>query len=79
MAEQPAVVANTDQRWFDYLSATAVDGRLDEVNFWRPLAHSGFKALEPGQPLSFRLKSPVNANAGYVCFTHATSIPIPLA
>ena len=79
MAEQPAVVANTDQRWFDYLSASAVDGRLDEVNFWRPLAQSGFKALDPGQPFFFRLKHPVGAIAGYGYFTHATRIPIRLA
>ena len=36
-----AVVGVTDQRWFDFLASRAVNGRLDEVNFWRPLAQSG--------------------------------------
>ena len=79
MAEQPSVVANTDQGWFDYLSSSAVGGRLDEVNFWRPLAQAEFRAVEPGQPFFFRLKHPVNAIAGYGYFAHATKIPIRLA
>jgi len=43
MARQSAVVAQTDQLWFDDLRSIAVEGRLDEVNFWRPLADDDFK------------------------------------
>jgi putative restriction endonuclease len=76
---QPTVVANTDNRWYDFLSASAVDGRLDEVNFWRPLAQGEFRALEPGQPFFFRLKHRISAIAGYGYFAHATRVPIQLA
>jgi len=72
MANQLAVVANTDQRWFEYLSSVARKGGLDEVNFWRPLAQAEFKAIEAGQPLYLRLKHPINAIAGYGYFAHAT-------
>jgi putative restriction endonuclease len=75
---KPAVVAVTDKRWFDYLRSQAVDERLDEVNFWRPVAQTGF-SLEPGGPLFFRLKHPINAIAGYGFFAHSTKLPIDLA
>lgn len=79
MAGQDTVVAVTDERWFDFLSGRAVDGRLDEVNFWRPLAQTEFRALPPGAPFFFRLKHPVNAIVGYGFFAHATRLPIALA
>src|SRR5690349_12655099 len=47
---EPAVVAVTDQRWFDFLSRSAVNGRLDEVNFWRPMAQTEFRSLSAGEP-----------------------------
>ena len=78
MANQPALVAVTDQRWFDFLSAQAVDGRLDEVNFWRPMSAS-FRALQPGEPVFFRLKHPLNVIAGYGFFAHFTVLPVRLA
>ena len=74
-----AVVALTDDRWFKYLRSIAVAGRLDEVNFWRPLAQTEFKSLSPGEPFFFRLKHPVNCIVGYGFFAHATLLPLPLA
>jgi HNH endonuclease len=79
MAGRNAVVALTDQRWFEYLRSLAAGGRLDEVNFWRPLAQSGFRSLSPGEPFFFRLKHPINSIAGYGFFAHATRVPIQLA
>jgi len=75
MTSQPAVVAVTDERWFDFLSSQAAGGRLDEVNFWRPMG-LGFRALAPGEPFFFRLKHPVNAIVGYGYFAHFTLLPI---
>ncbi len=79
MAAQNAVVALTDGRWFEFLRSLAADGRLDEVNFWRPLAQTDFRSLAPGEPFFFRLKHPINAIAGYGFFAHATRLPIGLA
>jgi putative restriction endonuclease len=79
MASQSTVVAVTDQLWFEYLSSIAVGGRLDEVNFWRPLSQKEFKALQPGEPFFFRLKHPFNAIAGYGYFVHDTKVPLRLA
>ena len=75
-----AFVAPTDKDWFDFLSAEAEAGRVDEVNFWMPKPWGGeFRALSPGQPLLFKLKSPHNAVAGGGFFSHYTEIPISLA
>jgi putative restriction endonuclease len=79
MDTQRAVVAPTDARWFDYLRSVAQGGRLDEVNFWRPLAQSGFNALKPGEPFFFRLKHPVNAVAGYGFYVQFALLPIDIA
>ncbi len=78
MAGQSAVVAATDERWFEFLQSRAVNGRLDEVNFWRP-SGSSFRALEPGGPFFFRLKSPVNAIVGYGYFAAFSVIPVQVA
>jgi putative restriction endonuclease len=78
MAER-AVVALTDRRWLEFLRRIAVDGRLDEVNFWRPLAQGEFRSLSTGEPFFFRLKNPVNAIAGYGFFATATRLPIRMA
>ena len=77
--EGSAVVALTDQRWFEFLRGVALDGRLDEVNFWRPLAQSDFRALSPGEPFFFRLKHPINAIVGYGFFAHGTRLPVQMA
>ena len=79
MAGRNAVVALTDQRWYEFLRGLAVGERLDEVNFWRPLAQTEFRSLSPGEPFFFRLKHPLNAIAGYGFFAHSTRIPIQLA
>jgi putative restriction endonuclease len=73
-----ATVALTDKRWFDYLRDRASSGRLDEVNFWRPLAQTDIH-LEVGAPLFFRLKAPFNAIAGYGFFSASTHLPIQMA
>jgi putative restriction endonuclease len=72
-------VAVTDEQWFEFLSSRANNGRLDEVNFWRPLAQTEFRALPPGAPFFFRLKHPANAIVGYGFFAHATKLPIAIA
>jgi HNH endonuclease len=79
MAASSALVAVTDDRWFAFLARRAAGGRVDEVNFWRPLAQDAFRALSPGAPFFFRLKHPVNAIVGYGFFAHATKLPVALA
>jgi len=79
VAGRQAVVALTDERWFSFLSSRAVGARLDEVNFWRPLAQTEFHALEPGGPFFFRLKHPVNSVVGFGFFATATRLPVALA
>jgi putative restriction endonuclease len=52
----PAVdgtVAITDHGWYEFLLAQ--EG-LDEVNFWTPSAHWGFRG-EVGAPFFFKLKA----------------------
>lgn len=63
-------IANTDHDWFDFL---AVRDEA-EVNFWTPSARP-FKALQPGEPLLFRLKSPRNRIGGYGIFSRFTTLP----
>lgn len=63
-------VANTDRAWFDSLSTRAVDGRVDEVNFWLPKAKQPMKQMAPGEPIFFRLKRPEYRVAGYGFFAH---------
>lgn len=52
-------VATTDFEWFTYLRA--IQPPVDEVNFWKPGTDTGFRALQPGEPLFFKLKAPRNA------------------
>lgn len=63
-------IANTDRAWFDFLRSRAVDGRVDEVNFWQPRATTPMKEMSPGEPIFFRLKKPDYAIAGYGFFAH---------
>lgn len=67
-------VAVTDQQWFEKLQ----DLRPDEVNFWRP-SGAGFQALSPGEPLLFKLHSPLNYIAGMGYFVKYSRLPISLA
>ena len=73
------VVALTDQRWYDFLSSRAVGGRLDEANFWRPVAQERFQQLVPGEPFFLRLKSPFNVVAGYGFYATWHLLPLRMA
>jgi hypothetical protein len=48
-------VANTDQKWFEFLQRQPA---LEEVNFWNPSDFYLFRG-SVGSPFFFRLKSPV--------------------
>lgn len=68
LPDRPRVfVAQTDWAWFRFLREQAdARGRVDEVNFWSPLASKPLSAsLRPGDPVFLRLKSPRDAIAGY--------------
>lgn len=67
-------IANTDRAWFDYLAMRAVEGRVDEVNFWSPQATRPMKRMTPGEPVFFRLKSPDHVIAGYGFFAHYATL-----
>lgn len=71
------LVSNTDRRWFEHLrdAARSAGGRLDEVNFWRPRSQRALRSVEPGAPFFLRLKSPVNAIAGFGFFAHWQLVP----
>jgi hypothetical protein len=68
-------VANTDNAWFDFLST---EPTLNEVNFWWP-GEMGFRALQPGELLVFRLKSPRNKIGGFGIFTNHSLLPVQIA
>jgi len=68
-------VANTDNAWFDFLSS---EQGLAEVNFWWP-GETSFRALEPGEILAFRLKSPRNKIGGFGVFSNHSRLPIQTA
>ena len=69
------LIAPTDKAWYDQLRLIP---DLDEVNFWLPSART-FKALHPGQPLIFKLKSPHNTICGFGIFARHTILPDWLA
>jgi putative restriction endonuclease len=71
-----AFVAVTDNDWFDFLSRQE---RLTEVNFWQPGGGRQFRALDPGQPLLFKLHAPKNAIAGGGFFATFSILPMSLA
>jgi putative restriction endonuclease len=70
-------VASTDYDWFTFLRAIAPP--VDEVNFWKPGASTAFRALQPGEPLFFKLKAPHNAIGGFGYFSHYSSLPVSMA
>jgi putative restriction endonuclease len=70
-------VANTDYDWFTFLRA--IEPPVDEVNFWRPGSEGTFKALQAGEPIFFRLKSPRNAIGGFGYFAHYSTLPVSMA
>lgn len=68
-------VANTDFDWFRFLRAAQPP--VDEVNFWRP-GETSFGALQPGEPLLFKLKSPHNVIAGVGFFALYSRLPLSM-
>lgn len=68
-------VANTDDAWFDFLSS---ETNLPEVNFWWP-GEMAFRAIQPGELLAFRLKSPRNKIGGFGIFSSHSLLPIQIA
>jgi putative restriction endonuclease len=68
-------VAVTDKDWF---ALHASKPGVEEVNFWRPSPDATFKALEPGEPLLFKLHSPDNFITGGGFFTRFLQLPVNL-
>ncbi|GMV23510.1 MAG: hypothetical protein AMXMBFR57_34590 [Acidimicrobiia bacterium] len=68
-------IANTDQKWFDFLRSL---GPQEEVNFWNPSDHYLFRG-PVGSPFLFRLKSPVNMIGGFGLVAWADRMPEWLA
>ncbi len=65
----------TDNSWFSYLSRQ----EREDVNFWQPGGRVGFKALQPGAPFLFKLKSPMNAIGGLGFFSGHSFLPMSVA
>lgn len=65
----------TDNGWYKYLSQ--IDP--EDVNFWQPSGNTKFKAIQPGSPFVFKLKSPLNAIGGVGFFASHTFLPISIA
>lgn len=76
---QDVFVAHTHSDWFDYLSRQAQGGRLDEVNFWSPMALKPVAKLDAGAPVFFRLGAPIRKIAGYGFFASFQALPLSLA
>jgi putative restriction endonuclease len=72
-------IALTDKSWFDFLASRAVDGVVDEVNFWSPKSTTPLKTMVPGEPVFLRLKKPWHAIAGYGFFAHFSVMDLDVA
>lgn len=69
-------VGVTDKSWFEQLSAL----KPDELNFWGPSGGPNeFRALQPGEPFLFKLKSPNNYIVGGGVFVRYSRLPLSLA
>lgn len=69
-------VAITDHGWYEFLLAQS---GLEEVNFWTPSAHWGFRA-EVGSPFFFKLKARFeHAVCGFAYFARYARLPDWLA
>ncbi len=69
-------VAITDHGWYQFLLA---QDDLDEVNFWTPSAHWGFRG-EVGAPFFFKLKAQYDhAICGFAHFARYSRLPDWLA
>jgi putative restriction endonuclease len=71
-----AFVAVTDNDWFDFLRQRP---EITEVNFWQPGGGRNFRALDPGQPLLFKLHYPQNYIVGGGFFATFSILPLSLA
>jgi putative restriction endonuclease len=69
------LIANTDNSWFDFLSS---ETGLTEVNFWSP-GETAVRAIQQGEMLAFRLKSPRNKIGGFGIFSSNSRLPIQMA
>jgi putative restriction endonuclease len=65
-------IAHTDHGWWRFLKDRQ---SIREVNFWRPGGRR-FAALSPGEPLFFRLKSPINRIGGFGLFARFATLPV---
>jgi putative restriction endonuclease len=73
-------IGNTDPDWHALLLARQrANLPFEEVNFWKPSEVANFKALQPGEPFLFRLKSPDNAVGGVGFFERFSVLPVWLA
>src|SRR5258708_27994692 len=70
-------VANRDLDWFP--SRRAIERRRDEVTFGGPGWGTSFRAVQPGEPIFFKLKAPHNAIAGFGFFAHFSLLPVSMA
>jgi putative restriction endonuclease len=68
-------IANTDNDWFDYLSAQR---GLAEVNFWQP-SGKAFHAIQTGEIFAFRLKNPRNKIGGFGILSSSSILPLQMA
>lgn len=68
-------IANTDNNWFDFLSSRT---DLAEVNFWQP-GGKAFHAIQAGEILAFRLKSPRNKIGGFGVLSDSSVLPLQMA
>jgi putative restriction endonuclease len=68
-------IANTDNDWFDFLSSRS---DLTEVNFWQP-GGKAFHAIQTGELLAFRLKSPRNKIGGFGVLSSSSVLPLQIA
>ena len=76
MAAVDGTVAITDHGWYECL---LTQGGLDEINFWTPSAHWGFRG-EVGAPFFFKLKGRYDhAICGFAYFARYTRLPDWLA
>ncbi|MDX1584035.1 MAG: hypothetical protein R3338_10600 [Thermoanaerobaculia bacterium] len=69
-------VTSVDWEWYSTVRSIA---EVDETNLWRPGIRQQFRALDPGEPVFFRLKSPRDRIAGFGFFTHFSIFPVSLA
>lgn len=73
------VVAQTDLRWYEFLSDWSVNGTVDEVNFWVPNSQDSIRQLKEGEPFFLRLKRPTHAIGGFGFYAKSELLPLHLA